>query len=117
MTDQETDVCGCGQCQGMTPTKYEKYVESRCQLCVTEPYLIIAINEEAGEIAGWYKKFVLRGNPVGNLSKDDLKGELGDLLFYLTRLGGLHGWSLVDIMQYNKTKLDDRVAKKMRQIA
>ena len=101
----------------MKKREYEEYVESRCKDYVTEPYLVIAINEEAGEIAGWYKKYVLRGNPTGKLSKDDLKGELGDVLFYVTRLAQMNGWSLNDIMEHNVTKLDERVTKGMRQIA
>lgn len=101
----------------MTSSEYELYVETRCKPYVDLPYLVVALNEEAGEIAGWYKKFILRGNPVGNLSIEDLKGELGDVLFYLTHLAALHGWSLSDIMDHNKAKLDDRVQKGMRQIA
>jgi NTP pyrophosphatase (non-canonical NTP hydrolase) len=101
----------------MKRSEYESYVLSRCKDYVTEPYLVIAINEEAGEIAGWYKKFVLRENVTGKYSVDDLKGELGDLLFYITRLAQMRGWSLDDIMEHNKSKLDDRVSKGMKQIA
>lgn len=101
----------------MTPKEYEEYVDLRCQAYVDLPYLIVAINEEAGEIAGWFKKYVLRGNPVGNLTLDDLKGEIGDTLFYLTRLANTQGWSLSEIMDFNKAKLDARVDKNMRQIA
>lgn len=101
----------------MDTKRYEDYVESRCKSYVDEPYLIIAINEEAGEIAGWYKKYVLRENVAGKHSREDLLGELGDVLFYLTRLASLYGWSLEDVMNYNMAKLDDRVAKGMEKIA
>lgn len=101
----------------MTTSEYEAYVLEMCKPYVNENYLVVAINEEAGEIAGWYKKYVLRGNPTQKFSEDDLKGELGDLLFYLTRLGMLHSWSLSDIMDQNRDKLDNRVLKGMRQIA
>ena len=95
---------------------YEAYVESRCQSYVDLPYLVVALNEEAGEVAGWFKKFVLRANPTGLLSQLDLKSELGDVLFYLTRLANHFGWSLEDIMDYNKEKLDRRVTSKIRSV-
>jgi NTP pyrophosphatase (non-canonical NTP hydrolase) len=96
---------------------YEHAVEQRCQGYVDQNYLVIALNEEAGEVAGWYKKFVLRENPTGKLTKDDLKGELGDVLFYLTRLADINGWSLLDVMEHNIEKLDKRRAEGMKQIA
>lgn len=96
---------------------YEDYVESRCQDYVTREYCAIALNEEAGEVAGWFKKFVLRGNPTGKLTLDDLKGELGDCMFYLTAMAHRYGWSVSDVMDYNKAKLDKRVAEGKRIIA
>lgn len=94
----------------MTVSEYEKYVEGRCQPYTTAEYCVIALNEEAGEIAGWWKKHQLRGNPTGKLTVADLKGELGDVLFYLVRMAHHYGWSLEDIMNYNKQKLDERVS-------
>jgi NTP pyrophosphatase (non-canonical NTP hydrolase) len=101
----------------MKRSEYEEYVDGRCKDYVTESYCVIALNEEAGEVAGWYKKYVLRGNPTGKLSKADLKGELGDTLFYLTRLARLNGWTLNDLMEANVAKLDDRVASGAKSIA
>ena len=95
----------------MNKADYEWYVISRCKPYVDKPYCAIAINEEAGEIAGWYKKYVLRGNPNGALTENDLLSELGDVLFYLTVMARLYGWSLEDVMQYNIEKLDQRIAK------
>ena len=100
----------------MTVTEYEKYVAERCLPYVDANYCAVAINEEAGEVAGWWKKYQLRGNPTGKLTKDDLKGELGDTLFYLTRMAALHGWTLSDVVEHNRAKLDERVAKKMRMV-
>ena len=101
----------------MQTTDYEKWVEARCQPYTNINYCIIALNEEAGEVAGWYKKHTLRGNPLGNKTHEDLKGELGDVLFYLTRLAAHHGWSLSDVMEHNKTKIEERVKKGMKIIA
>lgn len=100
----------------MKRSEYEAYVHGQCEEYVTEPYLVIAINEEAGEIAGWYKKAVLRGNITGKYTPEDLKGEIGDCLFYLTRLAQMYNWTLEDIMETNVAKLDDRREKKMRMV-
>lgn len=99
----------------MTKKEYEDYVLKQCKWYVDLNYCVIALNEEAGEVAGWYKKVVLRNNPKG-LTEDDLKGELGDVLFYLTCIARVKGWSLNDIMEFNKAKLDDRVAKNFKMV-
>jgi NTP pyrophosphatase (non-canonical NTP hydrolase) len=96
-------------------TEYEEYVRTRIHK-MDEAYAVIALNEEAGEVAGWFKKFVLRGNPTGKYSKKDKKEELGDTLFYLTALAAMDGWTLDDLMEANKQKLDEREEKKMRLI-
>lgn len=110
----------CQVCQELTcecePTEYEKFVEEFAKDYVDENYLVVAINEEAGEIAGWYKKYVLRGNPTEKFSRDDLKGELGDLLYYLTRMANLNGWSIEEVQQTNMDKLRKRVAEQKRMV-
>jgi NTP pyrophosphatase (non-canonical NTP hydrolase) len=101
----------------MKRKEYEEYVAMRCQPYVDKNYCVVAINEEAGEIAGWDKKHTWRGNPLGKLTEEDLKGELGDVLFYVTAMARLYGWTLDDLMESNKAKLDDRVQKGMKVIA
>lgn len=101
----------------MTRKEYEEYVQSRLSDYVTPEYCVIAINEEAGEIAGWWKKAVLRGNPTGKYTDDDLKGECGDALFYLTALIRKKGWTLDEVMEFNRAKLDKRVADGKRIVA
>lgn len=100
---------------GMKVKDYEAYVAEHSKPEVDLNYVVIALNEEAGEVAGWYKKAVLRGNKIG-LTDDDLKKEFGDLLFYLTRGAAIKGWSLKDLMDANVAKLDERRAKGFRQI-
>ena len=100
----------------MTTVEFEQHVQDHATYDLDDAYCVVALNEEAGEIAGWYKKMVLRKNVTKRFTEEDLLGELGDLLYYLTRLGSNHGWSLEKIMDHNKVKLDDRVAQKMRQI-
>lgn len=93
----------------MNTKEYEEYVHSRCKDYCNLSYSVIALNGEAGEVAEWFKKYHLRGNPGGKHSPKELALELGDVLFYLTRLAHLGGWSLKDIMEMNKAKLDERV--------
>lgn len=101
----------------MTTAEYEAFVESQCKKYTDANYCVIALNEEAGEIAGWWKKHQLRGNPTGKLTVQDLKGELGDVLFYLTRLSYHYGWTLEEVMNFNKQKLDERVASGSKSLA
>jgi NTP pyrophosphatase (non-canonical NTP hydrolase) len=97
----------------MTLKEYDDYVDSRCKAYVNPSYCVIALNGEAGEVAEWFKKYELRGNPVGDLSTEDLLGELGDVQFYLTRLAHEYGFTLEDVMQYNRAKLDNRVKQEL----
>ena len=95
----------------MTTRDYADYVERRAQPFTDLNYCVIALNGESGEVAEWYKKCVLRGNPEGKHSDEDLKKELGDVLFYLQRICNLKGWTLEDIMERNRQKLDKRVER------
>ena len=95
---------------------YEKFVQQHSNKLMTKEYCVIGVNEEAGEIAGFYKKYHLKKNK--NLKKDPLKKkdmaeEIGDVLFYLTRLAKLYGWSLSDIMDMNIEKLEREEQEKM----
>lgn len=92
----------------MTRKEYERFVSERCHAYVDLNYCVIALNGEAGEVAEWHKKFNLRGNPGGKLSHQDLLREIGDVLFYLTRLAQVNGWSLSDVMDENQAKLLER---------
>lgn len=93
----------------MTTGDFEKFVKETSAEYQTKPYLVVAINEEAGEIAGWFKKFELKKNKnlKCKLTKDDLLEEIGDTLFYLTRLANVYGWTLQNVMKRNMKKLQD----------
>ena len=99
----------------MTSLEFEQHVQTHALADLDLNYAIIGLCGETGECAEWHKKYNLRKNRAGDLSLDDLKQELGDVLFYLTRAAMLNGWTLSDIMAQNKQKLDKRVAKKMGQ--
>lgn len=94
----------------MTPnTEYEQFVVKNTGSFLDLNYCIVALNGEAGEVAEWHKKVNLRGKPNG-LTDNDLKGELGDVLWYLTRIAVLKGWTLDEIMTFNMMKLEARKA-------
>ena len=92
----------------MNPSEYEyeKFVEEHCLPYVDFPYTVVALNEEAGEIAGWHKKRNLRGND--SYTDQMLLEEFGDLLFYLVKAASLKGWSLEQVAAANIAKLTER---------
>ena len=100
----------------MTSEEYEAFVASRIKDYCDLNYCVVALNGEAGEVAEWYKKFVLRKNITQNHSLTDLQGELGDVLFYLTWLAKLNGWSLSNVMDMNRSKLENREAAGMKMV-
>lgn len=92
-------------------------------------YLNAGLNEEAGEVSGKIKKY-MRGDynlkelePTGldpsysHITKfnkesasrrEQVAYELGDTLWYLTRMAHLLGYTLEQIMQMNMRKLEGR---------
>lgn len=99
----------------MTTQEFESHVTLRAKEDLDLNYAVIALCGESGEVAEWYKKAVLRGNKIG-LTDMDLAHELGDVLYYLTRAAQLKGWTLSDIMDWNKVKLDARLAASYKQV-
>jgi NTP pyrophosphatase (non-canonical NTP hydrolase) len=74
-----------------------------------ECYLVPALAGEVGELSSIYAKAV-RDN-VGDLEDDDLeniKKELGDVLFMVTALADLYGVSIRSIAEQNVAKLLSR---------
>ena len=72
-------------------------------------YLALGLNGEAGEIAEKIKKHLHAD--TGDLTdeqKEDLRKELGDVLWYLTAFGAYIGWDLEDVAAKNKEKLASR---------
>lgn len=72
-------------------------------------YVALGLTGEAGEIANKVKK-ILRdsgGNVTSEVAKE-LSKEIGDVLWYLTRLADEVGYSLSQISQENVDKLRSR---------
>lgn len=70
-------------------------------------YNIHGLTNEAGEVAGAYKKF-LRGDYDEAAMKKKLEKELGDVLWYLANAARESGFMLSDIAGTNLQKLQDR---------
>ena len=75
--------------------------------------MISGLTEEAGEIAGLFKR------ELRNLPKDQLRctrehyvEELGDVLWYLTGVAITHGITLQELWDYNIQKLEERYGKR-----
>lgn len=70
-------------------------------------YTILGLTNEAGELAGKYKKY-LRDNTDYSVLREQLIAELGDVLWYCAMLADEMGVSLSDVMQQNLDKLKGR---------
>jgi NTP pyrophosphatase (non-canonical NTP hydrolase) len=68
-------------------------------------YPTLGLCGEAGELAEKIKKHIRDGR---ELDKEDLKKELGDVLWYLSALAGDLGITLEDVAETNYLKLKSR---------
>ncbi len=70
-------------------------------------YTILGLTNEAGEVAGKYKKFLRDGTQFIDL-REKLIDELGDVLWYAAMLSEEIGTTLGEVMERNLGKLEDR---------
>ena len=70
-------------------------------------YLALGLNDEAGEVAGAYKKY-LRGDYDEDELRERIEGEAGDVLWYWARLLDEMDLTASDVMDKNADKLFDR---------
>jgi len=75
-------------------------------------YSALALNEEAGEVAGKIKKVWRDNDGVMTVEKlDAILLELGDVLWYLANLSQDLGLTLEEVAQANLDKLSSRKAR------
>ena len=80
-------------------------------------YLVIGLMNEAGEVGGVYKKMIrsrtdlTTPNKDGVTVEDRLVDELGDVLWYLTRLCDVLDLDISDLMSENMHKLFGKMSK------
>lgn len=70
-------------------------------------HAVTGLNEEAGEVAGLLKKQVFRHK---DRSDEQWLSELGDVLWYLTAVTILKGFTLSQVWEFNCNKLEQRRA-------
>jgi NTP pyrophosphatase (non-canonical NTP hydrolase) len=75
-------------------------------------YPTLGLVNEAGEVAGKIKKvFRDKGGEINEETRQALKAELGDVLWYLAQVATELNLSLDDIAEYNIAKLYDRLER------
>lgn len=73
-------------------------------------YPTLGLSGEAGEVAEKIKKVIRdKGGQVNDETRDEIKKELGDVLWYVSQLATELGISLDDIAESNIRKLYDRM--------
>ena len=75
-------------------------------------YPTLGLTNEAGEVAGKIKKvFRDKDGHISEETREALKAELGDVLWYLAQVSTELNLSLDEIAEYNLAKLLDRQAR------
>lgn len=75
-------------------------------------YPVLGLVNEAGEVAGKIKKvFRDKGGEINEETRDALKAELGDVLWYLAQVATELDLTLDEISEYNIDKLMDRLER------
>jgi len=93
----------------ITLNEYAKFVDAvwlnEGKLKLRDHYIMtVGLSGETGEVMELLKKWVRDGK----LDRDQLKKELGDILYYLVRIATAHDLNPQEVMSYNVTKLADR---------
>ena len=75
-------------------------------------YPTLGLANEAGEVAGKIKKvFRDKSGQISAETREALKAELGDVLWYIAQVATELGLSLDEIAEYNLSKLSDRLER------
>ena len=75
-------------------------------------YPTLGLTNEAGEVAGKIKKiFRDKDGVIGDAEREALKGELGDVLWYLAQVCTELNLSLDEVAEYNIEKLYSRLER------
>jgi len=97
-------------------TKYGKYQEQSRKtygdIKTDDPivYPTLGLVNEAGEVAGKIKKiFRDKAGVISEEDRQSLKGELGDVLWYLTQICTNLDLTLEEVAEYNLDKLFSRL--------
>jgi len=91
---------------------FDEYQKRAAETAIYDPefqcvYPILGLVNEAGEVAGKYKKY-MRDGTYHEALREQLKQELGDTLWYLSAVARDMDLTLGEIASANLTKLADR---------
>lgn len=81
------------------------YPDAGCKTDVEKAYLSLGLASEAGEVASLMKKEMRDGVEYDG---EKWLSEIGDCVWYITRLLDVYGYTMEDAMLHNVAKLHDR---------
>jgi NTP pyrophosphatase (non-canonical NTP hydrolase) len=99
----------------MNLVEYQNWAQTllKCPSMYAKLYLSMGLCEEAGEVAKDIKKSLESEAKQPTLSdKMHTTQELGDVLWYLAVLAAKYGWTLEELADINKAKLEERNVNK-----
>jgi len=91
----------------MTLNEYQKLAAAYRLPKTTPEERVFGVLEEAGEIAGVFKR-LLRGDYDDDTAATKLHKELGDVLWYLSQIAEDNEWDLEEVAMANLDKLESR---------
>ena len=68
---------------------------------------VVGISSEAGELLDIHKKVWFHTKPIHG-EQQHIKSELGDIIYYWLKAVDLHGFTVEEVLAYNKEKLESR---------
>lgn len=74
-------------------------------------YPVLALAEEAGEVAGKVAKYVRKGSTDYAKLRLDVLSELGDVMYNISEASRMFGFTLQDVIENNVEKLEGRSAR------
>lgn len=88
---------------------YDQFVEDTCTYR-DDIYPVLGLAGETGEFVELVKKAWRDHNELWaeHVNQDKVISELGDIIWYITRIAHRFGWSLDTVLKYNQQKLEDR---------
>lgn len=93
---------------------YDTFVDETCTY--RDPvYPVLGLAGECGEFVELVKKAWRKREWPGGAHGDKWISELGDIVWYVTRLAHLLGYDLADVLDYNMRKLKDRAINGKRE--
>lgn len=88
------------------------YPESGTGSMTAVSYTVLGLASEAGEVAGKVKKIMRdQGGIISEKARLDLAAEVGDVLWYASRLAAELGHTTAELAAYNASKLASRAAR------